>query len=103
MPAYIIDTAGLRESADTVERLGIQRTWEQIERADVVLAIADSSVGDTAADQEILQRLPPGIPRLRVMNKIDLTGQPTARVDQQEGSPRIWISAKNRGGNRPAP
>jgi len=94
VPAYIIDTAGLRESADTVERLGIQRTWEQIERADVVLVIVDSTVGGTAADEEILQRLPAGIPRLRVMNKIDLTGQPTARVDQQEGSPRIWISAK---------
>ena len=37
IPLHIIDTAGLRDTLDTVERIGIERTWREIERADVIL------------------------------------------------------------------
>lgn len=94
VPAHIIDTAGLRESADTVERMGIARTWEFIERADAVLMIMDSRTGETSADRQILERLPASIPRIKVMNKIDLTSNSTARVEEQPDSSRVWLSAK---------
>lgn len=94
VPAHMIDTAGLRDSVDTVERLGIARTWELIERADIVLLIMDSRAGETAADRKILERLPAGIPRVRVMNKIDLTNEPMARREMEETTPVVWLSAK---------
>jgi len=94
VPAHLIDTAGLRESADTVERLGIARTWELIERADIVMMIMDSRSGETAADRKILERLPEGIPRVKVMNKIDLTNEPTARRQSEQTTPMVWLSAK---------
>jgi tRNA modification GTPase len=94
VPAHMIDTAGLRESADTVERLGIARTWELIERADIVLMIMDSRTGETAADRKILERLPAAIPRVKVMNKIDLTSESTARKEMEKSTPVVWLSAK---------
>ena len=94
VPAHVIDTAGLRESAETVERLGIERAWELIERADIVLMIMDARAGETAADQAILERLPPGIPRVKVMNKIDLTKEPAPRKEVEQPTPIVWLSAK---------
>ena len=95
VPAHIIDTAGLRESADTVERMGIARTWAFIERADAVLMIMDSRTGETSADRQILERLPASIPRIKVMNKIDLTSNSAARVEEQRDSSRVWLSARS--------
>ncbi len=94
VPAHMIDTAGLRESADTVERLGIARTWELIERADIVLMIMDSRTGETVGDRTILERLPAAIPRVKVMNKIDLTNEPTAKKEMEGTTPVVWLSAK---------
>ena len=94
VPAHVVDTAGLRESADTVERLGIARTWQLIERADIVLLIMDSRTGETEADRGILEQLPTAIPRLKVMNKIDLTGDGTAKRGIEETTPVVWLSAK---------
>lgn len=94
VPAHIIDTAGLRESADTVERMGIARTWEFIERADAVLIIMDSRTGETSADRQILERLPAAIPQIKVLNKIDLTSNGTARVEGPPESSSVWLSAK---------
>ncbi len=76
VPVHVIDTAGLRESSDPVERLGIARTWSAIERADVVLMLMDATLGETPADRGILQRFPAALPRIRVLNKIDLLGHP---------------------------
>jgi len=92
VPLNIIDTAGLREAGDEVERLGIERTWRELGRADVVLAMFDASAGVTAGDREILARLPQDVPRIHVFNKIDLAGlQPALR----DGDPQeILLSAK---------
>ena len=94
VPAHMIDTAGLRESADMVERLGIARTWELIERADIVLMIMDARSGETAADRRILDRLPEAIPRVKVMNKIDLTNDAASRKEMEQSTPVVWLSAK---------
>ncbi|WP_083300869.1 tRNA uridine-5-carboxymethylaminomethyl(34) synthesis GTPase MnmE [Jeongeupia sp. USM3] len=74
VPVHIIDTAGLRDTDDVVEKIGIERTWAAIDRADLALLLLDSREGVTAHDRAILERLPATLPVLRVFNKIDLTG-----------------------------
>jgi len=93
VPAHVIDTAGLRDSADPVEKLGIARTWSAIEKADLVLLIMDCRSGETAADRRILERLPRALPRVTVLNKIDLTDHPPAK-ETRDGSAFLWLSAK---------
>lgn len=94
IPLNVIDTAGLRETADPVERIGIERTWAEIERADVVLHLVDAAARDPAAqaaDAAIEARVrerAPRAPVLTVFNKVDLTEQP-ARADGDS----IWLSA----------
>ena len=71
IPLHIIDTAGLRETEDTVERIGIERTWREIDRADVILHLVEAGAG---GDADIDARLPADIERVTVANKIDLVG-----------------------------
>ncbi|MBV1775591.1 tRNA uridine-5-carboxymethylaminomethyl(34) synthesis GTPase MnmE [Burkholderiaceae bacterium DAT-1] len=94
VPVHIIDTAGLRDTDDHVERIGIERTWQAIEKADVALLLMDSREGITAHDQEILSRLPERLECVHLFNKIDLTGElPGVRtVDAQE---TIHVSARD--------
>jgi len=94
LPVHIIDTAGLRESADPVERIGIERTWAEVARADLVLLLSDAtrSVDDRSA--AILERLPAALPRLRVVNKIDLLDQPARLERDPSGEACVWLSAK---------
>ena len=97
IPLHIIDTAGLRETDDEVEKIGIERSWREIERADVVLLLVDARTGVGDADREILARLPAGLKRITVHNKIDLSGAPPERHDEAD-SVAISLSAKaNRG------
>lgn len=90
IPAHIIDTAGLRSTTDTVEQIGIERTWAAIAKAELALLLIDSREGITAEDQAILEQLPAGLPVLRVFNKIDLTGDAPGCVADNE----IHVSAK---------
>ena len=94
VPAFVIDTAGLRESSDPVERIGIARTWAAARDADLVLLIVDAQLGMTAEDRAILDRLPPELPRLIVHNKIDLAGKPPA-TSRSGSVTDIWLSAKH--------
>ncbi len=75
VPVNVIDTAGLRDSDDEVERIGIARSWHEVARADVILHLVDAS--DAAAqpiDDALAARLPGNVPVVRVVNKIDLAG-----------------------------
>jgi len=76
LPLNVVDTAGVRATADPVEAIGIQRTLEQVARADVVLHLVDAA--QPAADAEVLARVGArvgrGVPLVTVVNKIDLTG-----------------------------
>lgn len=76
MPLHVIDTAGLRDSADPVEQEGIRRAWQAIEQADRILLLLDDRTGFTEAERAILDRLPGGIAVTVVRNKIDLSGAP---------------------------
>ena len=93
IPLHIIDTAGLRETDDEVEKIGIERSWREIERADVILLLVDARSGVGAADREILARLPERLKRVTVYNKIDLSGAVAERHDEPDGV-AISLSAK---------
>lgn len=93
VPIHVIDTAGLRESGDPVERIGIARSWEAIEKADLAVLIIDAIKGESAEDRAILARLPEGLLRLRVYNKADLAGLPTGRAHESENK-TVTLSAK---------
>lgn len=93
LPVHIIDTAGLRETGDAVERIGISRTWAMIEKADLALLVADAGGTDDAAERAIIDRLPPGLGRIRVLNKIDLIQRKGAR-ESIAAEERVWVSAK---------
>jgi tRNA modification GTPase len=84
VPLDVIDTAGLRDTDDEVERMGIARTWAQIEKAHVVLQLQDA----TQPSSHAAIALPAHLPTVQVMNKIDAA--PSVAVP--EGS--LAISAK---------
>ena len=94
IPLHVIDTAGLRETTDTVERLGIERSWREIERADVVLQLIDARQGMTAEDETIARQLPAGVERLIIHNKCDLSGQAAGR-GEVGGQVHLYLSARN--------
>ncbi|MGZ8228294.1 MAG: tRNA uridine-5-carboxymethylaminomethyl(34) synthesis GTPase MnmE [Burkholderiales bacterium] len=97
IPLHIIDTAGLRASADPVELVGIERTWAAIERADAVLQVIDSAVGLAPPDAEVARRLPAHLPRIQVMNKIDLVEEPPHK-EESDGATVVWVSARTGAG-----
>lgn len=72
IPLHVIDTAGLRETDDEVEKIGIARTWREIERADVLILLVDARSGVGEAERAILAQLPAQLARITVHNKIDL-------------------------------
>jgi tRNA modification GTPase len=86
VPVHVIDTAGLRESADEVERIGVARSWTEIERADAVLLMHDlTRIGEPeydAGDAQIAARLPAtlieGDRLLHIFNKADALREPAA-------------------------
>jgi tRNA modification GTPase len=91
VPLHIIDTAGLRESEDVVENMGIARTHQTLHRADLILLLLDASQGLTAQDKAILADLPTDIPRLLVFNKSDLLHGDTLALPKDERS--VCVSA----------
>jgi tRNA modification GTPase len=67
VPVIVVDTAGLRESRNEIERLGMQRTRQELDRADLVIAVFEAS-----RHRDPLQDLPAAPARIDVYNKIDL-------------------------------
>lgn len=92
VPLHVIDTAGLRDTEDPVEQLGIARTWAAVEKADVALLLVDAVHGVGEHEAAILARLPP-IVRFTVHNKIDVSGAAPEIVGDE-----IWLSAKTGAG-----
>jgi tRNA modification GTPase len=98
VPLHVIDTAGLRDPRDPVEKIGIEKTWQAIGAADLVLWIIDATRKETAmADSALAARLPVGVPQLHIVNKIDLVGiEP--HCSAQQGAIDIAVSAKTGAG-----
>jgi tRNA modification GTPase len=90
----LVDTAGLRDSADAVEREGIRRAREELARADVALLVTDA---DGDEDLALLDDLASSAERIVVHNKIDLDGRVPHRR-RSESATEIWLSARSGAG-----
>jgi tRNA modification GTPase len=93
IPLHIIDTAGLRETDDEIEMIGIERTWREIQRADAVIMLVDARTGVSDQDQKILEQLPRGLARITVHNKVDLLERAAESHGEIDGV-AISLSAK---------
>jgi tRNA modification GTPase len=114
VPLHVIDTAGLRESEDEVEKIGIARAWDEIRGADAVLFLhdltraneADYAHADAAIAQRLAAHLPPQVPVLDVWNKTDAAMRVAPPVlsageggeTQHAQTPGIALSAKTGAG-----
>ena len=104
VPLNIIDTAGLRETVDVVERIGIERTWAAVANADVVLHLVDARGNQTdndlnnCADGQLLaqlhERVAQSTPFLTVYNKTDTLSTPPTHTDENH----LFLSAKTGAG-----
>lgn len=104
LPLHLVDTAGLRESPDRVEKEGIKRAWREIEKADRLLVVVDCQdrgsdshhLGDLLPDAE--QRLSSlSMPVTVVRNKCDLTGERPGRREHADVT-EVTLSAKTGSG-----
>ncbi len=92
VPLHLIDTAGLRDTRDIIEKSGIMRTHAAIKKADLLLLVVDSSKKMDASDFSIPDSIPSSLPKLTVCNKIDLLNKKPEITDNL-GAPVIWLSA----------
>jgi len=90
---HVIDTAGLRATQDTVERIGIARTWAEIGKADVILHLQDARSPDDCLDTNITRQFPAHTPVLTVLNKCDLLDPAVIGTDANDQN-TLTISAK---------
>ncbi|ORU91162.1 MAG: tRNA uridine(34) 5-carboxymethylaminomethyl synthesis GTPase MnmE [Cycloclasticus sp. symbiont of Poecilosclerida sp. N] len=97
MPVHIIDTAGLRETDDIIEREGVKRAKQAVSTADHVLLIVDDQEPYSDSYLESLKDRPKGAPVTTVFNKIDLTGaKPRIKINGEQAT--IKLSAKHNEG-----
>jgi len=89
VPINIIDTAGLRETHDAIETIGIERSWSEISRADVVLNLKDAQFQNDHLDQRIAALRSPKSTLLTVFNKTDLYASHLPKTTEA-----LYISAK---------
>ncbi|MDX1654922.1 MAG: tRNA uridine-5-carboxymethylaminomethyl(34) synthesis GTPase MnmE [Candidatus Competibacteraceae bacterium] len=97
MPLHVVDTAGLRDSADRVEQEGIRRAWREIKGADRILLVVDDRLGLSDEDRGLLEQLPTHGNVTVIHNKIDLSeGRPG--LGQGDGYKGVWLSARTGAG-----
>ncbi len=101
MPLHVIDTAGLRDTPDAVEKIGVARAWAEIEKADRVLLMVDAAA-TTATDPmaiwpEFVARLPDASRLTLVRNKIDTSHEPPG-LDAATAPPIVRLSARTGAG-----
>jgi tRNA modification GTPase len=96
VPIHIIDTAGLRQTSDEVEAIGIERTWASIRTADLLLYIEapDAQTADEVLYTDVVAALPAGCTSLRLINKADLLHAANSATEPET----LFISAKTGAG-----
>jgi tRNA modification GTPase len=97
VPVHVIDTAGLRESEEPVEKIGIERAWREIGQADVALLVVDVTRGIADADRIIVAELPEKVKKIFIFNKIDLSDESPSARELQDWV-EIRVSAKSGAG-----
>ena len=93
VPLTLLDTAGIRATDDRVERLGIERSRQALAGADAVLLLFDRVAGWSAADEELRELVPEGVPLLLVGNKSDALPPGAASTGVPPDGPLVTISA----------
>ena len=103
LPVELVDTAGIRVTADAVESEGVQRAWQSLQDADCALVVVDVSEPANAAEAELWRRVNEACPALLVGNKVDLAARrplekPLATVSAKtgQGVRRLRASIRNR-------
>jgi tRNA modification GTPase len=96
VPIHLVDTAGLREAKDEVERIGVERALKAAREAGAVMLVCTEGE-DSTQEQAVLREVPASVPRVRVVNKIDLGAQ-APRVETRQGQTSIYLSAKTGAG-----
>jgi len=96
LPVWFMDTAGIRQTGDPVEKIGVTQARETIEAADLVLVVVDASTGIDAEDREILQEIiREGKEYILVVNKIDISDlKPEKELPEVSSERVVKISAK---------
>ncbi len=89
----LIDTAGIRNTDDVVEKIGIERALHAISNAEMCLVLLDDSIGITPEDDDVLAKIPQELPLIYIHNKIDITGV-RAKVEKKDKQTRVYLSAK---------
>ncbi len=92
LPVTIVDTAGLRDSDDPIEREGVRRAKQALQQAELALFLLDDREGLNAETAAALAQLPAELPVLKLHNKCDLTGNAPARFEH-EGATHLRLSA----------
>ena len=97
VPVNFFDTAGVHVTQDTVELLGIAKTYERIRASDLVLLVQDASCDDSGPETGLLARTGQ-IPVIRVLNKIDIAPDPDKVIKDMalQSPPVVAVSVKNR-------
>ena len=99
MPLHIVDTAGLRDTEDQVERIGIERAIKAIEEADRILLMVDASTSTIGADEspwpDFLVTKPDPLRTTLIRNKADLTGEPIGLFTGPNGETALNLSARS--------
>lgn len=98
MPVILTDTAGIRETTDVVEQMGVDRSRAMLEKADLVLLVVDASEGVTAEDEALAALLPEQTERVLVLNKSDLVGGRTAPISGHDDIAFQMVSAETGAG-----
>jgi tRNA modification GTPase len=93
LPVTVVDTAGLRETADPVEREGVRRARLELERADRLLWVADARAPLEATAAAARAALPGSAALSLVANKIDLAPASTRPSATADGTPVVYVSA----------
>lgn len=99
MPLHVVDTAGLRDTEDMVERIGVQRAIEAIRQADRVLLVVDASTGQPddplQSWPDLLAVRPDPAKTTLIRNKADLTGESSSLSVDQDGHATLSLSARS--------
>ena len=99
MPLHVVDTAGLRDTDDQVEKIGVQRALKAIGEADRVLLVVDATAPEAddpfALWPEFLEQRPDPAKVTLIRNKADLTGEAIALEVREDGHVTISLSARS--------
>ena len=94
VPVRLIDTAGLRQSDDPIERMGVERSRRAMEEAELILVLWDSSVAPTQEDGELLEQAISLAPTILIHTKTDLPSGPVPFLNLDPMPPVVELSTK---------